>query len=411
VTRWWHSIRIHDLVWLALFVVIAAIGPVRDAHFIVFLFLLAGLQVAEPRVPALATRRGSVFANLLKLGLGFLIIYHSGGPIGGITSSYYWILLIPIVSAATTLGVGGTIVFTVLACATYLSFLFRLDWERYSIPPDQMPELTLKLMLLAVIGLLTHRLAEANRQEARRAQAVADQLAEANRNLQEAEEAVRRSERLAALGQMSAGLAHELRNPLGTMRASAEMLLNSLPAGNEVATELAGFISSEVDRVNSLVTRFLDFARPLELRPQSAELSEVIDRAAAQLERDKPGLVTVYKNYSPDLRPFPFDPELIERVVYNLLLNAAQATPPGGAVTVKTRLADSNAEISVIDRGSGIDSQHLENIFNPFFSTRESGVGLGLAIVAKFVDLHGGTITVESEPGKGSVFRVFLPCE
>lgn len=411
--RWFDWLRIQDLVWIALFVIVAATGPVRGPHFVFFLFLLAGLQVAEPIIPALATRRGSVIANLLKLGLGYLIILHSPGAIGGgITSSYYWVLLIPVVSAATTLGVGGTVLFTVLACGTYLSFLLRVDWERYTLPADQQAELTLRLIFLVVIGYLTQRLAESNRLQALRAQAVADQLAEANLNLQEAEAAVRRSERLAALGQLSGGLAHELRNPLGTMRASAEMLLKSLPADNAVAAELAGFISSEVDRVNSLVTRFLEFARPLEVRLQQAELSEVIDRAIAQLERETARCqVTIYKNYSPDVRPFPFDAELIERVVYNLLLNAAQATPPGGAVTVKTRAAHSAVEICVIDRGAGIEPDHLENIFNPFVTTKKEGVGLGLAIVSKLVDLHGGKITVESEPGKGSVFHVYLPSE
>ncbi len=404
MARW--KIRLQDLVWLALFAVIAVSGPERDARFVFALFLLAVFQVVEPKIEPLATRRGSIFANLLKLGLGYLIILDSGG----ITSSYYWILLIPVVSAATTLGVGGTVLFTGLACATYLLFLLRVDWTRYTIPADQVAELSLRLIFLTVIGYLTQRLAEANRVEAKRAQAVAEQLAEANLNLQEAEAAVRRSERLAALGQLSAGLAHELRNPLGTMRASAEMLLKNLPPGNEIAAELAGFISSEVDRVNSLVTRFLEFARPLELRLQAAELSEVCDRAVAQLERDRAGReVTVYKNYSPDVRPFEFDSELIERVIYNLLLNAAQATPPGGAVTIKTRLVDGTAEISVIDRGEGVDPKHVENIFNPFFTTKKDGVGLGLAIVSKIVDLHGGKITLESEPGKGSVFRVFLP--
>ncbi len=404
MARW--KIRVQDLVWLALFAIIAVTGPERDAQFVFALFLLAGFQVVEPKIASLTTRRGSILANLLKLALGYLIIQDSGG----ITSSYYWILLIPVVSAATTLGVGGTVLFTVLACATYLLSLLRVDWSRYTLPADQVAELSLRLIFLTVIGYLTQRLAEANRMEAKRAQAVAEQLAEANLNLQEAEAAVRRSERLAALGQLSAGLAHELRNPLGTMRGSAEMLVKSLPADNEIAAELAGFISSEVDRINSLVTRFLEFARPLELRPQPAELSEVCDRAVAQLERDRPGQeVTVYKNYSPDVRPFEFDSELIERVVYNLLLNAAQATPPGGVVTMKTRLVDGMVEISVIDRGQGVDPRHIENIFNPFFTTKKDGVGLGLAIVSKIVDLHGGKITVESDPGKGSVFRVFLP--
>jgi signal transduction histidine kinase len=194
------------------------------------------------------------------------------------------------------------------------------------------------------------------------------------------------------------------------MRASAEMLVRTVAAESDVAREVAGFISSEVDRINSLITRFLDFARPLKLQRKPVELSEVIDRAVAQLGQHAPPYpVSVYKNYWPDIRPVEADGELIERVVYNLLLNAAQASPAGGVVTVKTRPLDGNLEISVIDRGSGIEPAQMENIFNPFFTTKPDGVGLGLAIVQKIVDEHGGRIAVESEAGRGSVFRVFLP--
>jgi signal transduction histidine kinase len=197
---------------------------------------------------------------------------------------------------------------------------------------------------------------------------------------------------------------------LGTIRASAEMLKKNLPAGYDTGAELAGFIASEVDRTNSLVTRFLEFARPLDLRSAQAEITETIDRAIVDLERRSPPFqVTVYRNYSPDIPPFAFDAELMGRVIYNLILNAAQASPSGGVITVKTRPIDGTVEISVIDRGAGIQPKDVENIFNPFFTTKRDGVGLGLAIVSNIVDLHGGSMTVESEPGKGSVFRVFLP--
>ena len=119
--------------------------------------------------------------------------------------------------------------------------------------------------------------------------------------------------------------------------------------------------------------------------------------------------MSIYKNYSPDIAPFPLDRQLMERVLYNLLLNAAQASPPRASVTVKTRQSGDTVEIDVIDRGTGIAPKDRESIFNPFFTTKSSGVGLGLAIVSKIVDEHGGEITVESEPGAGSVFRVFLP--
>ena len=108
---------------------------------------------------------------------------------------------------------------------------------------------------------------------------------------------------------------------------------------------------------------------------------------------------------------FPFDAELMERVFYNLVLNAAQASSEGGAVTVKVRSADGTAEVAVIDRGAGIEEKNINSIFNPFFTTKPAGVGLGLAIVSKIVDEHGGKIVVESEPGKGSIFRVALPME
>ena len=265
-----------------------------------------------------------------------------------------------------------------------------------------------RVVFLAMGGILTNALAEDLRIQTKRYRQTAEQLAEANAQLRQAEEAVRRSERLAALGQLSAGLAHELRNPMGTVKASAEILARTVGAENEVAREMAGFITSETDRANSLITRFLQFARPLELRPEKADLAHVLDRTVAMVEREAPG-IAIYKNYDPDIAPFPFDAELMERVFYNLALNAAQATPAGGAITVKTRAAGPVAEISVIDRGSGIDPAQIGSIFNPFFTTKPQGVGLGLAIVSTIVDEHGGKIAVESEPGKGSVFRVLLP--
>ena len=232
--------------------------------------------------------------------------------------------------------------------------------------------------------------------------------------MKEAEAQVRRAERIAALGQLTAGLAHELRNPLGTMKTSAELLSRNVAGENAVAREMAGYIVEEVDRTNSLITRFLDFARPQHLKMQRGDLSAMIDSAVTRFERDQASArrtnVTVFKNYSPDVRPLTFDAELMERVIVNLLTNAAQASPAASVVTVKTQLnADGMAEIAVIDRGSGIDPKNLENIFNPFFTTKSDGVGFGLAIVAKIIDEHGGHIDVESTPGEGSVFRVQLP--
>ncbi|PYT31687.1 MAG: hypothetical protein DMG57_04360 [Acidobacteria bacterium] len=404
--RWMRLIRPQDAVLVLLFALMAAVSPTRDASEVALLFALALVQIAVPKLPLLSSTRGKIAWIVLQLALAYLLI----GYTHGLVSNYFLILLLPVVSAATYLDVLGTLLFSLLACGAYLSFVLFVDFSRYSIGPDEIRVLVFRLVFLAIAANLVNTLAEALRVQSAKYRSVAEQLAEANRSLSEAEAAVRRSDRLAALGQLSAGLAHELRNPLGTIKASAEMLTKYVSAENEVAREVAGFISSEVDRTNTLVTRFLQFARPLKLRLAATDLAEVLDRAVAQLERGGPGYdVTVYKNYSPELRPFPFDAELMERVFYNLLLNAAQATSPQGAITVKTRAADDAAEIAVIDRGPGIDSKIMDQIFNPFFTTKPEGVGLGLAIVSKIVDEHGGKMGVESEPGKGSVFRVYLP--
>ncbi|MBZ5579553.1 MAG: hypothetical protein LAP40_23580 [Acidobacteriia bacterium] len=399
--RWARLVRPQDLVWLLLFPALAATTEVLDVYVIVPLAALAVAQVLESKIPALASTRGTVFWIVLKMGLGYVLI----GYTGAIASNYWLVLLLPVVSAATALGVLGTLASSMLAGAAYLSFLLYLDFSQVTV---EWKVVLLRVFFMAIVGNLANTLAEELRVQSQNYRRTAEQLAEANRHIQEAEEAVRRSDRLAALGQLSAGLAHELRNPLGTIKASAEMLATQVSRENEVAREMAGFISTEVDRTNSLVTRFLQFARPLQARLQTADLAQMLDRAVAAAEREVP-LVAIYKNYAPEIPPFLFDAELMERVVYNLVVNAAQASPSGGAVTVKTRAAGGTVEIAVIDRGQGIDPKNVDSIFNPFFTTKPAGVGLGLAIVSKIVDEHGGKITVESEPGRGSVFRVLLP--
>jgi signal transduction histidine kinase len=395
-------VRAQDFVWLLLFSALVYFSPDREPVDVAVLLALGAVQVLEPRL-------GATTSVVLKLALCYLLI----GLSGGVASSFYLTLLLPVISAATSFGLAGTAVVTLAACAEYLSFLLYLDWQNQYIPEDQARELILRVLLLPVVGFLTNRLAEANRVEARKAQAAAEQLASANRSLAEAEAQVRRADRLAALGQLTAGLAHELRNPLGTIKTSAEMLARNVAAENEVAREMAGYIGEEVDRTNSLITRFLEFARPQHLRLEREDPHAMLDRAIARFERERHSSVSVFKNYSPDVPRLQFDAELMERVMANLLTNAAQASPEGGVVTVKTRLALANgnaaAEISVIDRGAGIDPKDLENIFNPFFTTKSDGVGLGLAICSKIVGEHGGEIAVESTPGEGSVFRVYLP--
>ena len=359
---------------MALYAVLAFYGPDRSNVTTWTLLGLALMQVVEPRIP-FGSYLGSTVSFVIKLGLWYVLMAWTDG----IASSYYWIMVLPVISAATSLGLIGLIVATVLACGAYLSFLLFLSPDQF-IPRDQMEVLLLRLTTFPIAGFLTYELLEANRIATRKAQTAAEQLVEANRHLQEAQAAVRRTERLAALGQLSAGLAHEIRNPLSTIKTSAEMLLKQVDESNSVAHEMASFISTEVDRTNALVTRFLDFARPLSLRLEKTDLTELIDRAIAEVEKHRPPFdVTIYKNYSPDIPPILLDGQLIERVFYNLIVNAAQASPPKGSITVKTRQASRTVEIAVIDRGSGIDPkthrQHIQSVFHHKIERRRAGPG------------------------------------
>ncbi len=395
-----------DVVWLLLFSALAWVSPTRGPAEIEVLTALAVLQVAAPRIRAFQSPRGNLVLISLKLLLGFLLI----GVTGGIASSYYLILLLPVLSAATTLGPAGTAVFTALACLAYLAFIPVAYNLGYILEGLYLRDLTLRVLFLPVVAYLTYSLAEENRRAARRAEAAAAELAEANRRLLEAEASARRSERLAALGQLTAGLAHELRNPLGTMKASAEMLLDRTPADNTLVRELAEYISAEVDRTNSLITRFLEFARPAQLRKAPTDVHLVIDSVIERLDRELPGAAgRFHRNYDPALPLIEADAEMLERVFFNLLRNALEASPPDALVTVKTRRAPHGVEIAVIDRGPGVPPEIREQIFNPFFTTKAGGVGLGLAISAKIVSDHGGAITVDSAPGAGAAFLVSLP--
>ncbi len=404
LVRWIRYVRPRDFVWILLFTALGYTTRNRDIYAWVPLAALGVVQLIEPRIAALESRSGRIFWTALKLLLGFLLI----GYTDGISSRYWIVMLLPVVSAGTTFGMLGTLAISFIAAGAYLFFLLYIDWTQYVMDWPEITELVLRVAFFAMAGTLANTMAEDLRVQSAKHRRTAEKLVEANEQIREAEEAVRRSDRLAALGQLSAGLAHELRNPLGTIKASSEMLGSTVAPENEVAREMAGFIASEVDRANSLITRFLQFARPLQVRLEKADLTHVLDRAIAMAAREADG-ITIYKNFSPEIPAFPLDAELLERVFYNLVLNAAQASPPGGTVTVKTRAASGTAEVVVIDRGSGIDPKNLDSIFNPFFTTKPSGVGLGLAIVAKIVDEHGGKIAVESEPGNGSVFRVLLP--
>ena len=397
-----------DVLWLLFLAALAALPPVGEIHKQLTLLAIGVVQLSEGWLLARAPRRGAAYIVLLKIALATLLIDHTGEI--GINSEYYPIFYLPVVTAAEYFSPWGTLLWTALASAAYCSYLFDPALRDFEVTGESYGLLAMRIVFFFLAAMVVNRVVVENRRQIKRYQELAETLAETNRRLEQAQEEARRSERLAALGQMSAGLAHEIRNPLGVIKGSAEMLHQKLGESNPLASELAGYISSETNRLSALVTRFLDFARPLhaELSPQ--EITAVLDRAlrsvSLSLTRKDEDPVRVERQYEANLPLVPLDESLSEQAFVNLIQNAYDAMGSRGGTLRVTAARANNAnrdgvEVRVEDTGPGIPADLREQIFNPFVTTKKTGVGLGLSIVSRIIDGHHGTIRVE-ESGEGS---------
>lgn len=224
------------------------------------------------------------------------------------------------------------------------------------------------------------------------------------------QERVQRQERLAALGSLSAGVAHEIRNPLGIIKGSAEILKRRF-GGNDGEDGLCDDILEEVTRLSRVVTEFLEFARPREPFFEEVRMDDILGRALDLASSQAGERVTVERELRANGAVVNADPEQCRQVFLNLILNAFDAMPDGGVLTVRS-FPDGERRHVVMefrDTGVGISDENLPQVFNPFFTTKAKGTGLGLSIVHRIVESHGGRIDVESEPGMGTAFRLVLP--
>jgi len=219
------------------------------------------------------------------------------------------------------------------------------------------------------------------------------------------------SERLAALGRITAGVAHEVKNPLNSMRLWLENLKESLPQDQDANSHQAvQVLDKEIDRLDAVVKRFLDFTRPMEVRLEQTQLSqllkEVLDVARPQLQKAN---VEVVQSLPSDVPEVLVDRDLLKQAVLNLVLNAVEAMPGGGQIRLELTRRAEMAEISVTDTGRGIPPENRQKIFQLFFTTRPGGSGIGLASTFRIVQLHNGSIDFTSEVGRGTTFRIELP--
>jgi len=405
---------------------LALVPPVKEFHKQGILLGFGVLQLGEGFLIAKVPRRGPGYIVLLKIALATLLIDHTGEI--SINSSYWPIFILPAVTAAEYFGPWATLAWTSLTSAAYCSYLIPALQE-FEIGIDGLSQLAIRVLFIYLAAMVVNRFSVEIRTQTKRYQELAETLAETNRRLEQAQAEARRSERLAALGQLSAGLAHEIRNPLGVIKGSAEMLTQKLGDSSPLATELAGYISTETNRLSALVTRFLDFARPLHADLTPGDIAAVLDRAmndVAQFWKGPP--VRVEKDYQPNLPEVEMDEGLCEQAFVNIIQNAYDAMSPqnGGALRVQVCTArrstrerkDVNGvEVRIADSGPGIPPELREQIFNPFVTTKKSGVGLGLSIVSKIVDGHRGFIRIEDssivsgdgQKSSGASFVLFFP--
>jgi len=219
------------------------------------------------------------------------------------------------------------------------------------------------------------------------------------------------SERLAALGRITAGVAHEVKNPLNSMRLWLENLKESLPPEQDAGAQQAvQVLDKEIDRLDAVVKRFLDFTRPVELKLEATDLAELLREvmrvAHPQLQRAGVEVEELLGNGIPEVWA---DRDLLKQAVLNLVLNAAEAMTSGGELRVELGRRGEMAEISVSDTGNGIPAENQQKIFQLFFTTRPGGSGIGLATTFRIVQLHNGSIDFQSEAGRGTTFRIELP--
>src|SRR3972149_2097910 len=233
------------------------------------------------------------------------------------------------------------------------------------------------------------------------------------REIEELKEKVRRSERLAAVGRLAAGMAHEIRNPLSSIRGFAQFFLNRFRE-QKTEQEYASIMIREVDRLNRVITELLDFACPREPRRGVCSLKDIIDYTLKILSPELAGKkVRVEQNYEKGLPPVAADQEQLSQAFLHLLLNALDAVEEDGEIIIglQRRPDRSALDITIADNGRGIPPENMGKVFEPFFSTKRKGTGLGLAIAYRIVENHGGEITVNNRQGGGTIFSITLPLQ
>jgi len=289
---------------------------------------------------------------------------------------------LPIILAAFRYGLGGGLATSILVSLLFLPHVLMTRAMLLRQASEAVFEIPLYLVVGVVTGILSDRQRKAN-------------------------ESLRRAERLRTLGEMAAGMAHEVKNPLAAIRSSAQILAGHATGKD---AEFAGIVVSEVDRLNKVVNEFLDYARPAPLRREPVRLSAVLDSCLELLAPViKQAGAAVERTYPADEKTVDADPNQLRQVFLNLILNAVQAVGSEGRLAASIRQSGHETRVTLKDNGPGMEPDKLKSVFEPFYTTKPGGTGLGLPIAQRIVAEHGGRLVIESAPGVGTTATVILP--
>jgi two-component system sensor histidine kinase HydH len=353
-----------------------------------------------------------VYILAVLLVLITLLHYFAGGPQAGMLHGLLGHLyIVPIILGAYWFGIKGGVIVSIASTVLFSPHLF-LHWADPFLDVYNYIELFLFLLIGGVTGVLS----QMERNQRMRYEEALTRLDESHRKLKEqteilfqTEEQLRRADRLSALGELSAGMAHEIRNPLSSIKGAVEILKDDYRP-DEAKYEFIQILLKETDRLNRIVQEVLGFARPKQLEFQLGDVNEAIESVLTLIEQEarKAG-VTVGRKLDVSIGKRHLDAGMLKQAFLNLVLNAIQAMPQGGVMTVESRLRGDAVEVKFSDTGIGIAEEHRKKLFTPFFTTKKNGTGLGLAITYRIIENHRGMIDVVSEPGKGATFMVRIP--
>lgn len=330
------------------------------------------------------------------------------GMVHGLLGHLY---IVPIILGAYWYGMKGGVIVAITSAVLFSPHLF-LHWH------DPFMEVFnyVELFLFFLIGGVTGVLSQMERNQRIRYEEALQRLDESHRKLKEqtdvlfqTEEHLRRADRLSALGELSAGMAHEIRNPLGSIKGAVEILKDDY-SPDDTKYEFIQILLKETDRLNTIVQEFLGFARPKQPEFQLSDIDKTIESVLTLTAQEarKSG-VRIEKKLDSTIGKRNLDAGLLKQAFLNIVLNAIQAMPDGGRLIVETSLRNELLEVKIVDTGNGIPEENRKKLFSPFFTTKKNGTGLGLAITYRIIENHRGTIDVVSEPGRGTTITVKIP--